>query len=122
MFTVRTTQFSPLRACLRIGRGPAVRDFGVDQGGETGASPQRAGTVEPTPASAKGPRRPQGFRGEAYLAALLLSQRPLRVSSFVPPCHLAFPTKTGPLPIFRQALSIRRWQAVYDFHAAVTTP
>ncbi len=82
-----------------------MRDFGVGQGGETGASPQRAVTVEPTPANAKRPRRPEGFRGQGHLAALLLSRRPLRVSSFVAPCHLTFPTKTGPLPIFRQALS-----------------
>ncbi len=93
-----------LRACLKTGRGPAVRDFGAGQGGETGASPQRAVMVEPTQASAKSPRRPEGFRGQGHLAALLLRQRPLRVSSVVAPCHLAFPTKTGPLPVFRQAL------------------
>src|SRR5436190_9623214 len=42
-----------LRACLKIAWGPAARDFGGGQGGETGASPQRAVTVEPTPAAAK---------------------------------------------------------------------
>ena len=96
-----------------------MRDFGVGQGGETGASPPRAGTAEPTPANAKRPRRPQGFRGQGHLAALLLSQRPLRVSSFVAPCHLALPTKTGPLPIFRQALrNLRLTKRTYLTHKA----
>ncbi len=69
--------------------------------------PARAVTVELTQANAKRPRRPEGFRGQGHLAALLLSQRPLRVSSLVAPCQLALPTKTGPLPIFRQALRKR---------------
>src|SRR5262249_39678959 len=42
-----------LRACLKIPWGPAARDFGGGQGGEAGASPQRAVTVEPTQATAK---------------------------------------------------------------------
>src|SRR6266540_7570408 len=44
-----------LRACLKIPRGPAARDFGCSQGGEVGASPQRAVTVEPTLAAGKRP-------------------------------------------------------------------
>ena len=112
-----------LRACLKIGRGSAVRDFGVGQGGETGVSPQRAVTVEPTSASAKRLRRPESFRGEGHLAALLLNQRPLRVSSFVAPCHLAFPTKTEPLPIFRQALNrLLLLAALVLAHTATAAP
>ena len=108
-----------LRACLKTGRGPAVRDFGVGQGGKTGASLQRAVTAEPTQANAKRPRRPEGFRGKGHLTPLLLSQRPLRVSSFVAPCHLAFPAKTGPLPIFRQALNI--FTGRFRFHHSRST-
>ena len=44
-----------LRACLKITRGAAARDFGFGQGGEGGASPQRAVTTEPTPAKDKRP-------------------------------------------------------------------
>src|SRR5882762_5305976 len=41
------------RACLKIGWGPAARDFGGGQGGEVGASPQRAVTAEPTQVTGK---------------------------------------------------------------------
>ncbi|MFN0068620.1 MAG: hypothetical protein ACKVYV_13405, partial [Limisphaerales bacterium] len=37
-------------AGLKTAWGPAARDFGRGQGGEAGASPQRAVTAEPTPA------------------------------------------------------------------------
>ena len=40
---------APLRACLKIGWGPAARDFGFGQGGEGGASPKRAATTERRP-------------------------------------------------------------------------
>ena len=42
-------------ACLKIARGPAAKDFGRGQGGEAGASPQRAVTAEPTQATDKRP-------------------------------------------------------------------
>src|SRR5882672_8868399 len=42
-----------VRACLKIEWGPAARDFGGGQGGEVGASPQRAVTAEPTQATGK---------------------------------------------------------------------
>src|ERR1051325_5304174 len=42
--------FEPVR---KIVWGPAVRDFGCGQGGEAGASPQRAVTAEPTQAADK---------------------------------------------------------------------
>ena len=40
-------------------------------------------------------RRPEGFRGEGWLASLLLGRRPLRVSSLGAPRHPAFSAKTG---------------------------
>ena len=56
------------RACLKTTRDVAAKDFGSRQGGEVGASPQRAVTTEPTRAKGKGPaarrvfsKRPSGF-------------------------------------------------------------
>src|SRR5258706_5950788 len=40
-------------------------------------------------------RRPEGFRGKGWLASLLLSRRPLRVSSLVAPRQPTFFAKTG---------------------------
>ena len=58
-------------------------------------------------------RRPEGFRGKGRLAALLLGQRPLRVSSLVAPCHPAFPAKTGRPRNFQTGSKARRgWQRV----------
>jgi len=42
-----------LRACLKILKGAAARNFVYGQGGEVGASPQRAVTNEPTQATDK---------------------------------------------------------------------
>ena len=42
-----------LRACLKIPRDAAVKDFGCGLGGEAGASPQWAVTAEPTPPTDK---------------------------------------------------------------------
>ncbi len=46
------------RTCLKIQSGPAAVGFGGGQDGEAGASPRRAATAEPTPATAK--RRAEG--------------------------------------------------------------
>src|SRR5579859_6628236 len=54
-----------LRACLKIAWGAAARDFGCGQGGEVGASPQRAVTTEPTPATGKRPAARRVFEGKA---------------------------------------------------------
>ncbi len=54
-----------LRARLKIRKGPATRDFVRGRGGETGASPQRAVTVEPTKASRKRPVARRVFAGKA---------------------------------------------------------
>jgi hypothetical protein len=72
---VKTANFI-LRACLKIAKGAAAGDFGFGQGGEGGASPQRAVTTEPTLDKDKIPSRPEGFWGKSRLASLLLSRRP----------------------------------------------
>ena len=53
------------RACLKIARDPAERDFGVGQGGEVRASPQRAVRTEPTLADGKRPDALRVFVGKA---------------------------------------------------------
>ena len=54
-----------LRACLKTTRDAAARDFGCGQGGEVGASPQRAVTTEPTPATGKRPAARRVFGQKA---------------------------------------------------------
>src|SRR5205809_5237209 len=56
---------SRLRACLKIPWSPAARDFGCGQGGEGGASPQRAVTTEPTQATDKRPAARRVFGEKA---------------------------------------------------------
>ncbi len=56
---------SVLRARLKIRKGPATRDFVRGRDGETGASPQRAVTFEPTKASRKRPVARRVFAGKA---------------------------------------------------------
>ena len=93
-----------LRACLKIGRDPATRNFGPGQGGEAGASPQRAVTAEPTPGRAKRTVARRVFAEKAgWLRCSSVTDR-WRVCSLVAPRHPAFSAKTGPLRIFRQAL------------------
>ena len=53
------------RACLKIPRGAAAKDFGCGQGGEGGASPQRAVMTEPTPPTAKRPAARRVFEQKA---------------------------------------------------------
>src|SRR6267143_6446806 len=58
---------SPLRprACFKISRRPAARDFGCGQGGEFRASPHRAVRNEPTPATGKRPAARRVFAEKA---------------------------------------------------------
>ena len=49
-------------------------------------------------------RRPEGFRGKARLASLLLSRRSTRDILLRRACHPAFSTKTAPLVVSKQAL------------------
>src|SRR6266511_2664163 len=93
------------RACLKIPWSPAARDFGCSQGGEVGASPQRAVTAEPTLAAAKRPAARRVFAEKAGWLRCSSVTAPLRGCSLVAPRHPAFSTKTGPHGIFRQALS-----------------
>ena len=85
-----------LRACFKIEKGPAARDFGCGQGGEAGASPQRAVTVEPTPAAGKRPAARRVFSEKADgLRCSSVTDR-WRVCSLVAPRPAAFSEKTGP--------------------------
>src|SRR5260370_40619759 len=92
-----------LRACFKISRRPAARDFGRGQGGESRASPQRAVRNEPTPATGK---RPAARRVFGQKAAWLRPARECHRSCSVvaAPRHPAFCPKTGPLLILKQAL------------------
>src|SRR5579859_1003174 len=93
-----------LRACLKIAQGAAARDFGCGQGGEVGASPNRAVTTEPTPTTGKRPAARRVFEGKAVWLCCSLVGDPPGIFSFVAPRHPAFPSKTSPRGIFRQAL------------------
>src|SRR5437016_9066247 len=97
-----------LRACLKMGRGPAAGNFGGYQGGEEGASPQRAVTDEPTQVAAKRPAARRVFEEMAVWRCCSSVTDPLGVCSLVSPSHPAISSKTGPLPIFRQALNVPR--------------
>ena len=99
-----------LRACFKIAWGPAARDFGCGQGGEGAsarvpASPQRAGTAEPTPAAAKRPALV--FAEKAAWLRCSSVEDPPGIFSFVAPRHSAFSAKTGPHGILKQALRVR---------------
>jgi hypothetical protein len=100
---------SPLRvrACFKISRRPAARDFGRGQGGKFRASPQRAVRNEPTPATGKRPAARRVFGQKAFWLRCSVGaarRARWRVSSLVAPCYLAFCPKTGPLLILKQAL------------------
>ncbi len=99
---------APLRDCLKNNWSPATRDFVRGRGGETGASPQRAVTVEPTKASRKRPVARRVFAEKAlWLRCSSVTDR-WRVCSLVAPRHRAFSAKTGPPTLFfRQSLRAR---------------
>jgi len=103
-FKTTPGQKHTIRACLKITRGAAVRDFGFGQGGEGGASPQRAVTTEPTPAKDKRPTARRVFAEKAVWLRCSSVEDPRRVFSIVAPRHPAFCAKTALLGIFRQAL------------------
>ncbi len=90
-------------ACLKIAWGPAARDFGRGQGGEAGASPQRAVTTEPTPATGKRPAARRGFVENAgWLRCSSVGDR----CGYPPSLRLAiqpFPRKQDSHGIFRPA-------------------
>ena len=92
------------RACFKISRRPAARDFGRGQGGDFRASPQRAVRNEPTPATDKRPAARRVFGQKAAWLRCSSVTDPWRVCSLVAPRHPAFCPKTGPLRILKQAL------------------
>jgi hypothetical protein len=92
-----------LRACFKNGRGPAARDFCRGHGGETGASPLRAVTVEPTRDPGKSTAARRVFPEKApWLRCFSVAER--RLCSLVAPRQRAFSGKTGPLRFLKQAL------------------
>jgi len=95
-----------MRACLKILKGAAARDFGCGQGGEAGASPQRAVRTEPTQAKDKRPAARRVFGEKAVWLPCSSVEDPPGIFSFVAPRHPAFSPKTALFIIFRQALGI----------------
>ena len=79
--------WSRVRAYQETQRGPATRDIGGGQGGEVGASPQRAATAEPTQATGKRP---------AARRVLAETARWLRCSSVTDPCGYAPSSRVHP--------------------------
>jgi len=81
--------------CLEIARGAATRNFGCGQGGETGASPQRAVTVEPTQATGKRTVALRVFAERAvWLRCSSVTDR-WRVCSLVAPRHPTLSAKNS---------------------------
>jgi len=95
-----------LRACPKIARGPAARDFGCGQGGEVRASPTRAVRTEPTQATDKRPAARRVFAPKAAWLRCSSVEDPGRIFSFVAPRHPAFGAKTRPRGIFGHALRV----------------
>ena len=81
-----------------------MRGFGSGQGGEAGASPQRAVTVEPTLDRGKRPTARRVFGEKAVWLRCSSVEDPQGIFSFIAPRHTAFSTKTAPLVVFKPAL------------------
>ena len=106
-----------LRACLKITRGAAARDFGFGQGGEASASPQRAVPTEPTPDKGKRPAAgrfsrtgppgfvaPQSKTHEGYSPSSRLASQP-----FARKQHpLEFSDSLSPWPSSSASAALRR--------------
>jgi len=114
----RAMSFVCIRACPKIARGPAARDFGCGQGGEVRASPTRAVRTEPTQATDKRPAARRVFAPKAAWLRCSSVEDPGRIFSFVAPRHPAFGAKTGPRGIFGHAL---RW-CVSRLHSVTRSP
>src|SRR6185312_9270788 len=95
-----------LRACLKIGLGAAAGDFGCGQGGEAGASPQRAVTAKPTQSTGKRTAARRVFGEKAVWLRCSSVENAQGMFSFVAPRHPAFSPKTASSRIFRQALNL----------------
>ncbi len=96
-----------LRACFKIGRGPAARDIGRGRGGEVRASPQWAVRTEPTKPPGKRATALRVFAEKADCLRCFSVPDRWRVCSFVAPRQPAFSAKTGPRRILKQALRLR---------------
>ena len=79
-----------LRACLKMGRGPAAGEFWVGQGGERRGRPLAVCSARTNAVQAGKTRRPEGLVGKGPLAALLVGHRPLRVCFLLAPCQSNF--------------------------------
>ena len=98
--------YTPLRhfSTLQILNGTAAGDFDCGQGGEVGASPQRAVAAEPTRATGKSAAARRFVEQKAvWLRCSSVTGR-WQPCSFVAPRHPAFCSTTVPFRIFRQAL------------------
>ena len=102
-----TKLFYGVRACLKIAKGASAGNFGFGQGGEGGASPQRAVTTEPTLDKDKKPAARRVFAEKAVWLRYSSVEDPPRVFSFVASRQSAFSQKTAPFGILRQALRSR---------------
>jgi hypothetical protein len=89
---------SELRACLKMGRGPAAEEFWVGQGGERRGRPPAVCSARTNAVQAGRTRRPEGLGGKGPLAVLLVGHRPLRVCSLLAPCQSnpSLPNRTPP--------------------------
>src|SRR5438445_4105053 len=85
-----------LRACFKIIRRPAARDFARGQGGEFRASPQRAVRNEPTPATDKRPATRRVFGEKAVWLRCSSVEGPPGIFSFVAPAIRPFLRKQRP--------------------------
>ncbi len=97
-----------LRACLKIARAPAARNFSGSQASETEASPQQIATVEQTPAKVERAASRRVFAQKAVWLRFSSVEDPPGIFSFVAPRHPAFCPKTGAPGIFRKAP--RHWR------------
>ena len=88
---------------LQIPNGTAVEDFGCGQGGEAGASSQRAVMAEPTRATGKSAAARRVVAQNAVWLCCSSVTGQLQPCFFVAPRHPTFCSTTVPIRICRQA-------------------
>ena len=76
-----------MRACLKIARGAAARDFGLGARRSERRIPAAGFDARDNEAPSQKSRRPEGFRAKGRLASLLLSRRPTRGMDFPSPAN-----------------------------------
>ena len=97
-----------LTARLTTLRGAAARDFDCGQGGEAGASPQRAVRAEPTQATGKRPAARRVFGQRVVWLRCSSVEDPQGIFSLVAPRHTTLCPKTAPLIVFKRAVKRQR--------------